>query len=298
MGLHGVLRLGGWGANDLRVAVKSFTSREDAEDFVAGKKVTAAIGEPDKFYAVAVGTPTGIFTDWTDASLAIKGVKGPKYKKFATRAEAVGFIRENGNKEAIAALGDEAGVPVDVEEQPAEGQAAKKTKSKTKSKNEEAPPASEPPVDDGILRIYTDGSSLANGKVGSRAGLGVYFGEGDSRNLSERLEGDPQTNQRAELKAMERALEIAPKEQPVLIFSDSQYSIKCVTQWSLGWKRKGWLTANGEQVKNQDIIRAVLKQMEKRAEAGGVTTFQWVKGHSEDRGNDAADRLAVRGAKM
>ena len=47
--------------------------------------------------------------------------------------------------------------------------------------------------------IYTDGSSLGNGKVGSQAGLGVFFGVNDPRNVSERLGGEPQTNQRAEL---------------------------------------------------------------------------------------------------
>ena len=33
----------------------------------------------------------------------------------------------------------------------------------------------------GILRIHTDGSSLGNGKAGAFAGVGVYFGPGDSR---------------------------------------------------------------------------------------------------------------------
>lgn len=32
-----------------------------------------------------------------------------------------------------------------------------------------------------ILIIYTDGSSLGNGKVGARAGVGVYFGKDDPR---------------------------------------------------------------------------------------------------------------------
>ena len=33
----------------------------------------------------------------------------------------------------------------------------------------------------GPLRIYTDGSSLGNGKQGAVAGVGVYFGAGDER---------------------------------------------------------------------------------------------------------------------
>jgi ribonuclease HI len=33
----------------------------------------------------------------------------------------------------------------------------------------------------GVLRIYTDGSSLGNGKYGASAGVGVYFGADDAR---------------------------------------------------------------------------------------------------------------------
>lgn len=260
------------------MAVKSFLSREDAEAFVAGKNIATKKEGPEKFYAVAVGHPTGIFNDWTDASLAIKGVKGPKYKKFGTRAEAVQYIRENGNKEAVEKLGE--APPAEPEEKPAK-----------RLKTDAAPSQ----ADDGILRIYTDGSSLANGRASSRAGLGVFFGENDARNLAERLPGGLQTNQRAELMAMQRALEIADRKTPVQIISDSQYSINCVTQWATNWKRKGWKTATGEDVKNQDIIRKVLEVMEAREAA---TTFKWVKGHSTDRGNNAADVLANQGARM
>lgn len=261
--------------------VKSFTSRKDAEDFAAGKAV-ATPNEPAKFYAVAVGNPTGIYRDWSEASKAITGVKGPKYKKFASRAEAVNYIKQFGNKEAIEALGEKI-EPITKPE--------KKTGSKTKL-------SEQPSVVDGIVRIYTDGSSLANGKAGSRAGVGVYFGDGDARNISERLEGQPQTNQRAELMAMLRALQVVPLTDTVEIFSDSQYSINCVTQWAIGWKNKGWKTANGDDVKNQDIIRVLLDKMDERARVGGNTLFQWVKGHATDKGNVAADRLAVAGAKM
>lgn len=258
-------------------AVKSFVSYDDAEAFVAGKKVVGDASEPEKFYAVAVGSPTGIYTDWNDAAAAIKGVKGPKYRRFAKRSEAVTYIKQFGSREAVEALGE----TVEERVEPAAAKAGSK----------------QLPGED-MLRIYTDGSSLANGKAGSRAGVGVFFGDGDARNVSERLVGDPQTNQRAELMAMLRALEIAPEEQTVQIISDSQYSINCVTQWALGWKMKGWVTATGEKVKNQDIIRAVLDRMEERTRAGANTYFHWVKGHASDRGNVAADRLAVQGAKI
>ncbi|KFA68663.1 hypothetical protein S40285_02611 [Stachybotrys chlorohalonatus IBT 40285] len=262
----------------------SFTSREDAEAFAAGKKVNTASNEPEKFYAVAVGHQTGIFTDWADASQSITGVKGPKYKRFATRREAVDYIRQFGNREAIEALGEEAG-PVLAEERPAK---------KVKVANKHDPPSKST---ENVLKIYTDGSSLANGRRESRAGLGVFFGDGDARNISERLPGEPQTNQRAELMAMLRAMEVAPLHQTIQIISDSKYSINCVTEWAKGWEKKDWKTATGEKVKNQDIIRACLQKMGERTSAGSGTYFVWVKGHATDKGNIAADALAVRGAR-
>lgn len=274
--------------------VRSFLSRSDAEAFAAGKKVATTSEGPAKFYAVAVGNPTGIFNDWADASEAIKGVKGPKYKRFPSRAEAVDYIREHGSLEAVRALGETAiatpaaAAPIEIPTQ---------VKKPTKT-TRVPPPLAMPQVPEDLIRVYTDGSSLANGKAGARAGVGVFFGNGDPRNVSERLAGEPQTNQRAELMAMLRALEACPTDKTVKIVSDSQYSINCVTQWAASWKKKGWMTATGEPVKNQDIIRSVLDKMEERSRDGGATQFEWVKGHASDRGNQAADALAVRGAKM
>lgn len=262
------------------MTVKSFLSREDAENFVAGKAVRPAADAPTKFYAVAVGSPTGIYNDWADASEAIKGVKGPKYKRFATEAEAVQYIKQFGNKEAIEALGELANKfgppPVDP---------SQATGSKIVAPEE------------GVLNVYTDGSSRANGRIGARAGLGVFFGHGDPRNLSERLQGEPQTNQRAELMAIQRALEVVPLERDVQILTDSRYSIDCVTQWAERWEKNGWKTTTGD-VKHKDIIAAVTERIRLRAKTGGKTYFKWVKGHASDAGNVAADLLAVKGAAM
>lgn len=265
--------------------VKSFISRDDAEAFAAGKAVKAAPDEPPRFYAVAVGNPTGIFSDWADASNAIKGVKGPKYKRFGSRAEAVDYIRQFGNKEAIEALGLKS------------DDSKKKKDSKTAAKDKKGKGVPEDD-DDGVIKVYTDGSSRANGQAGARAGFGVFFGQGDPRNVSEPLPGEPQTNQRAELMAIQRALEVVPGDEDVQIISDSQYSINCVTKWAANWEKNDWVTSNGESVKNRDIIQTVVDRMAQRRKEGGNTFYKWVKGHAQDPGNIAADFLAVKGASM
>ncbi|KAI0025735.1 ribonuclease H [Xylariomycetidae sp. FL0641] len=253
---------------------KRFFDLKEAEDFVAGKKVAAASDAPTKFYAVANGNAPGIYNDWDTVSKLLVGAKAPKFKKFETRDEAAEYIRMYGDEAAIDAV------------------LAKEPRSKKAKKSDAL--QTEP----NVVHVYTDGSSRSNGTPRAVAGVGVFFGAGDPRNVSERLEGDAsvQTNQRAELTAILRALEKVPVEQPMRIHTDSAYSINCVTLWYRGWERKDWVTTKGEDVINQDVIKAIRAIIDERTDAGTPTYFQKVKGHSTDSGNIAADKLAVAGA--
>ena len=118
-----------------------------------------------------------------------------------------------------------------------------------------------------------------------------------SRNVSEPLKGSRQTNQRAELTAILRALDIAPRHRDVTIFTDSQYAINCVTVWFTKWRRNNWMTAGNKPVDNKDLVESILSKIEERNELKVKTLFEWVKGHSSHPGNEAADRLAVSGAR-
>ena len=118
-----------------------------------------------------------------------------------------------------------------------------------------------------------------------------------NRNVSEALAGPRQTNQRAELTAVLRALEIAPRHREVRIFTDSQYSIKCVTLWSVNWRRNNWKTSTGRAVENRDLVEEIVRKIAERDALGVKTSFEWVKGHAADPGNSAADQLAVNGAR-
>jgi ribonuclease HI len=117
-----------------------------------------------------------------------------------------------------------------------------------------------------------------------------------SRNVSEPLKGNRQTNQRAELTAIFRALDIAPRHRDVTIVTDSRYAIDCVTVWFVKWRRNKWLTADGKPVENKDLVESILVKIEERNQLKVKTLFEWVKGHNRDPGNEAADRLAVNGA--
>ncbi|MCJ1430622.1 hypothetical protein MMC29_008540 [Sticta canariensis] len=148
-----------------------------------------------------------------------------------------------------------------------------------------------------MLRIHTDGSSLGNGTADAFAGVGVYFGPGDERNISETLPGPRQTNQRAELTAILRALQIVPRNRDVSIVSDSRYAIDCVTVWHVNWRKNGWKTSAGKAVENKDLVESVLAKIEERNSLAVQTTFEWIKGHANHPGNVEADKLAINGAR-
>ncbi|PHH55194.1 Ribonuclease H [Ceratocystis fimbriata CBS 114723] len=298
---------------------KSFPSLSDAQAFVEGHNPQSypPKNETPKFYAVARGLQTGIFTDWDETSAAIKGSVKPRYKKFPTRAEAVDFIREFGSPEALKAIENEPLVdavdpkvtirnstitPSDVVKPRVilknSATAAAAQESETSGSANLLGSAEVDEAYKDFVHVYTDGSSRGNGRVGAAAGVGVFFGYNDPKNVSERLAGEPQTNQRAELTAILFALQRVPHNQKILIITDSQYSIKCATVWAAGWKRKNWMTAGGEEVKNQDLVKSIIHEISLREQAGGLTSFKWVKGHSDSPGNQAADRLAVNGSNM
>lgn len=104
-----------------------------------------------------------------------------------------------------------------------------------------------------------------------------------------------QTNQRAELTAILRALQTVPVTHGVVIWSDSMYAIKCVTEWFVKWESNGWRTHKGP-VQNRDLVEMVLREIRRRDAMGTKTIIKWIKGHENNRGNVEADGLAVKGA--
>jgi len=135
-------------------------------DFIAGKVVKGSKEIEPRFYGVAVGKVPGVYEEWVDAQRQIAGVKGPKYKRFSTRAEAEAFVRAGGKGSPLKVAKKEAAMTSEP--------AAKRAKIIATSAGKEPAPLKE-------TRVYTDGSSLGNGKLGAQAGVGVYFGENDKR---------------------------------------------------------------------------------------------------------------------
>jgi len=146
--------------------------------------------------------------------------------------------------------------------------------------------------------VYTDGACSGNGRSGSTAGIGVWWGPNDARNLSERCPG-LQTNNRAELIAIIRALETTPiNSVPLVIKSDSEYAIKCYTDWLPTWRYNNFITSQGTPVKNVKLIMYMDALFSMRRRSGQEVRLEHVRGHAGEVGNEGADALAVHGAKL
>lgn len=152
--------------------------------------------------------------------------------------------------------------------------------------------------------VYTDGSCMGNKKANPKCGYGVYFPNGEIKNISRKFTHEPLTNQRAELYAIYKALKKITKNiefDTVSIYSDSEYSIKSLTVWINTWKKNNWKTSNNKPVMNQDIIKKIDKILQKEKYKGKIY-FTHVYSHTgkQDKhslGNDMADKLATAGAQ-
>ena len=134
--------------------------------------------------------------------------------------------------------------------------------------------------------IYTDGACRGNPGPGGWGCLLSYNATVKELYGSE----TDTTNNRMELMAAIQALEALKKPCTVRLHSDSVYVLKGITEWMPVWKKRGWKTANKQPVKNVDLWQRLDAAINQH-----TIEWQWVKGHSGDKGNDRADALANLG---
>ena len=133
--------------------------------------------------------------------------------------------------------------------------------------------------------IYTDGACRGNPGPGGWGAFLCRDGE-----ITELSGAEPNTtNNRMELIAPLKALDALPESSRVSLYTDSQYVKNGITMWISNWKRNGWKTSTGKQVKNQDLWQALERSTQRH-----IVDWHWVKGHSGDAGNERADELANR----
>ena len=136
------------------------------------------------------------------------------------------------------------------------------------------------------VEVYTDGACRGNPGPG---GWGVLMKYGDRQ--KELCGGEPQTtNNRMELMAAIQALRALNRACEVVLYTDSEYVRRGITEWLPGWRQRGWRTASRKPVKNDDLWQT-LDELTR----GHRIDWRWVKGHSGHPGNERADALANQG---
>jgi len=118
------------------------------------------------------------------------------------------------------------------------------------------------------MRVFTDGSCTSNGRKGAKAGFAAWFPDHPSWSSAFRVPDDQdQTNNRAELSAIQLAVKTLEDRGEIdcdlVIYSDSEYSINCLTSWLPGWMNRGWKTAAGKDVLHQDLIKDITSRLSK-----------------------------------
>lgn len=99
------------------------------------------------------------------------------------------------------------------------------------------------------------------------------------------------TNNVMELQAAVEALRFVSSPSDIILYSDSEYLIKGITEWINKWKVNHWTQSNK---KKKVANRGVWKELDKLNRFHNIT-WKWVKGHSGDIDNDRVDRLAKLG---
>lgn len=139
------------------------------------------------------------------------------------------------------------------------------------------------------LIIYTDGACSPNPGPGGWGAVLLRNGK-----VVKELSGGEavSTNNRMELCAAVEALRAVETGTRVVLYTDSIYLKSGITDWIKKWQVNSWRTADKKPVKNSDLWKELLIQIERHP-----VVWRWVKGHGSNPHNIRADELAVAARK-
>ena len=139
--------------------------------------------------------------------------------------------------------------------------------------------------------IFTDGSSRGNPGPGGWGSIVVS----DKKIIELGGREAMTTNNRMELTSAIEALKTLESRTsqtlriPIVIYSDSQYVIKGITEWIDGWVAKGWKNSQKKAVVNRDLWEKLLQASQNKK-----IVWKFVKGHADTAGNVRCDEIATR----
>ena len=154
------------------------------------------------------------------------------------------------------------------------------------------------------FKIYTDGACVNNGKPNARCSIGIHFSNNNVLNMidiSRVLQVSKSTNNVAELTAIHEAIKQYATTNlcmPLQIYSDSQYSINCITKWYPSWVKKKCV----DEKQNNKLIKAIYEDycnIKNKVEDIQLIHIKAHTGLNDEHsiGNSIADKLATDALK-
>lgn len=196
------------------------------------------------FYAVAVGKVPGVYNTWDDAKEQVSNWPKAKHKKFGTKEEADAYVAGKDTTQTI-----EAHEPPPI----------------LQANTSDHPP----------LVAFTDGSCLKNNEPDHtsnkrHAAYAVVWPENEHYNSVHSIpDGEPKTNNRAELLALVQAFKTAndmdpTKHRALVVYSDSRLMVDSINKWLPSWCTNNWLKKDRKPVNNADLFKIVHACMQER----------------------------------
>ena len=136
------------------------------------------------------------------------------------------------------------------------------------------------------VKLYTDGACSGNPGPGGYGAILIY------NNIEKEISGAEAntTNNKMEIMAVLKGLEMLKEPCKVTVYSDSAYVVNAIDKgWIYSWKKNNWKKADKKEVKNIELWEKLLKLMDIHE-----VSFVKVKGHSDNEYNNRCDKLAVQ----
>lgn len=242
-----------------------------------------------KIYAVKKGRVPGIYRNWDETKKQVNGFSGAEYKSFENITDAIDYLgwQEKSREETINRKDDTLENAIEKIKRNSKKPVKATKNKKTKMQNTQSTEYFATTYTDGGTRntgVYKGGHVKKTDKAawayliewngGSESGSGGEYGATNNK-----------MEQTALINALKKLIELGFNEKHLLFVLDSKYVLNAINQhWLQGWKKRGWKRSSGP-LKNVPEW----KELDRLLQSFPDSTFEWTKGHANNRGNEFVD---------
>ena len=242
-----------------------------------------------KIYAVKKGRVPGIYRNWDETKKQVNGFSGAEYKSFENITDAIDYLgwQEKSREETINIKDDTLENAIEKIKHNSKKPVKATKNKKIKMQNTQPTEYFATTYTDGGTRntgVYKGGHVKKTDKAawayliewngGSESGSGGEYGATNNK-----------MEQTALINALRKLIELGFNEKHLLFVLDSKYVLNAINQhWLQGWKKRGWKRSSGP-LKNVPEW----KELDRLLRSFPDSTFEWTKGHANNRGNEFVD---------